>query len=142
MAEFGTLHVEVVSPERVLFSGDTRQVITRTVDGGEIAFLPGHASFLGALVENHTRIYLADGTVQDLAVHGGFVEVAPDHVTILSDAAELAGDIDIERARRAQVRAEEAMRGEHDATVEASLRRAHVRLAAAGGLDESRSSTH
>lgn len=135
MAESGTLHVEVVSPERVLFSGDTRQVITRTVDGGEIAFLPGHASFLGALVENHTRIYLADGTVQDLAVHGGFVEVAPDHVTILSDAAELAGDIDIERARRAQVRAEEAMRGEHDATVEASLRRAHVRLAAAGGLD-------
>lgn len=142
MTDSGALRVEVVSPERVLFSGDARQVITRTVDGGEIAFLPGHASFLGALVENHTRIYLADGTVQDLAVHGGFVEVAPDHVTILSDAAELAGDIDIERARRAQLRAEEAMRGEHDATVEAALRRAHVRLTAAGGLAESRSPAH
>jgi F-type H+-transporting ATPase subunit epsilon len=142
MAESGTLRVEVVSPERVLFSGDARQVITRTVDGGEIAFLPGHASFLGALVENHTRIYIADGTVQDLAVHGGFVEVAPDHVTILSDAAELSADIDIERARRAQLKAEEAMRSEHDATVESALRRAHVRLAAAGGLTEIRSSAH
>ncbi|MEO5974169.1 MAG: ATP synthase F1 subunit epsilon [Ilumatobacteraceae bacterium] len=140
MAESGTLRVEVVSPERVLFSGDARQVITRTVVGGEIAFLPGHASFLGALVENHTRIYLVDGTVQDLAVHGGFVEVAPDHVTILSDAAELSGDIDIERARRAQSRAEEAMRSEHDATVESALRRSHVRLVAAGGLAESRTS--
>lgn len=142
MAESDTLRVEVVSPERVLFSGDARQVITRTVDGGEIAFLPGHAPFLGALVENHTRIYLPGGTVQDLAVHGGFVEVAPDHVTILSDAAELASDIDIERARRAEQRAEEAMRGEHDATVEAALRRAHVRLAAAGGLAGSRNSAH
>ncbi|MEY3365580.1 MAG: putative synthase subunit epsilon, partial [Actinomycetota bacterium] len=68
MAESGRFRVEVVSPERVLFSGDAKQVITRTLDGGEIAFLPGHISFLGALVENHTRIYLSDGKVQDLAV--------------------------------------------------------------------------
>ncbi len=142
MTESSTLRVEVVSPERVLFSGDARQVITRTVDGGEIAFLPGHAAFLGALVENHTRIYLVDGTVQDVAVHGGFVEVAPDHVTILSDIAEIASDIDVERARRAKVIAEEAMRGEHDAAVESALRRSHVRLAAAGGLTESRTSAH
>lgn len=142
MTESSTLRVEVVSPERVLFSGDARQVITRTVEGGEIAFLPGHAAFLGALVENHTRIYLVDGTVQDVAVHGGFVEVAPDHVTILSDIAEIASDIDVERARRAKVLAEEAVRGEHDAASESALRRSHVRLAAAGGLTESRTSTH
>jgi F-type H+-transporting ATPase subunit epsilon len=72
--------------------------------------------------------------VQDLAVHGGFVEVAPDHVTILSDAAELAEDIDVVRARAAKERAEAAMRGEHDAAVEADLRRAHARLSATGGL--------
>jgi F0F1-type ATP synthase epsilon subunit len=65
MAETGALRVEVVSPERVLFSGEATQVITRTLDGGEIAFLPGHISFLGALVENHTRIYLTGGAVQD-----------------------------------------------------------------------------
>ncbi|MFM9112202.1 MAG: ATP synthase F1 subunit epsilon [Actinomycetota bacterium] len=136
MATPGGFRVEVVSPERVLFSGDAKQVITRTLDGGEIAFLPGHISFLGALVENHTRIYLSDGKVQDLAVHGGFVEVAPDHVTILSDAAELAEDIDVARARAAKERAEAAMRGEHDAAIEADLRRAHARLSATGGLTQ------
>ena len=66
MASTGALRVEVVSPERVLFSGEAKQVITRTLDGGEIAFLPGHISFLGALTENHTRIYLSDGKVQEI----------------------------------------------------------------------------
>jgi F-type H+-transporting ATPase subunit epsilon len=138
MASTGALRVELVSPERVLFSGEAKQVITRTLDGGEIAFLPGHIAFLGALTECHTRIYLSDGKVQDVAVHGGFVEVAPDHVTILSDSAELAESIDISRARAAKERAEAAIRGEHDATVESALRRAHARLSAAGGLTETR----
>ena len=138
MASTGALRVEVVSPERVLFTGDARQVITRTLDGGEIAFLPGHIAFLGALTECHTRIYLSDGKVQDVAVHGGFVEVAPDHVTILSDSAELAEAIDIKRARAALERAETAKRGASDATVESALRRAHARLSAAGGLTETR----
>jgi F-type H+-transporting ATPase subunit epsilon len=138
MASTGALRVELVSPERVLFSGEAKQVITRTLDGGEIAFLPGHIAFLGALTECHTRIYLSDGKVQDVAVHGGFVEVAPDHVTILSDSAELAESIDITRARAAKERAETALRGEHDATVESALRRAHARLSAAGGLTETR----
>lgn len=138
MASTGAFRVELVSPERVLFSGEAKQVITRTLDGGEIAFLPGHIAFLGALTECHTRIYLSDGKVQDVAVHGGFVEVAPDHVTILSDSAELAESIDITRARAAKERAEAAIRGEHDATVESALRRAHARLSAAGGLTETR----
>ena len=135
MAESGAvLRVEVVSPEKVLFSGDAVQVITRTLGGGEIAFLPGHATFLGALVENHTRIYLSDGKVQNLAVHLGFVEVGADHVTILSDLAELEEDIDVARARSAKERAEESLRREHSTEVEADLRRAHARLAATGGI--------
>lgn len=138
MASTGALRVELVSPERVLFSGEAKQVVTRTLDGGEIAFLPGHIAFLGALTECHTRIYLSDGKVQDVAVHGGFVEVAPDHVTILSDSAELAESIDVTRARAAKERAETAMRGEHDAAVESALRRAHARLSASGGLTETR----
>jgi F-type H+-transporting ATPase subunit epsilon len=133
----GTMRVEVVSPERVLFSGEGTQVITRTLEGGEVAFLPGHAAFLGALTENHTRIYLADGSIQNLAVHLGFVEVGADHVTILSDSAELEQDIDVTRAQAAKARAEEQMRNEVTAEVEADLRRAHARLAAAGGLNAS-----
>jgi F-type H+-transporting ATPase subunit epsilon len=130
----GSLRVDVVSPERVLFTGEAKQVITRTIEGGEVAFLPGHAAFLGALVENHTRIYLADGSIKNLAVHLGFVEVGTDHVTILSDAAELEEDIDVARARAAKERAEEQLRKEHTAEVESDLRRAHARLSAAGGL--------
>jgi F-type H+-transporting ATPase subunit epsilon len=131
------MRVEVVSPERVLFSGESTQVITRTMDGGEIAFLPGHAAFLGALTENHTRIYLSDGTIQNLAVHLGFVEVGPDHVTILSDVAELEEDIDVARARAAFARAQESSRGETDAATESALRRAQARLAASGGTEAS-----
>ena len=139
MSEASGFRVDVVSPERVLFSGDATQVITRTLGGGEIAFLPGHASFLGAVTENHTRVYLPGGEVLDVAVHGGFVEVSNNTVTLLSDGAELGSEIDIERARRARDRAEEQMRSEHDAEVEAALRRAHARLAAAGGLSTSAS---
>jgi len=130
----GTLRVELVSPERVLFSGEATQVITRTLGGGEVAFLPGHAAFLGALTENHTRIYLADGRIQNVAVHLGFVEVGADHVTILSDAAELEEDIDVVAVRAAKVRLEEQLRNEHSAEVEAELRRTHARIAATGGL--------
>jgi F-type H+-transporting ATPase subunit epsilon len=124
--------VEVVSPEEVLFSGEATQVITRTVGGGEIAFLAGHAPFLGALQENHTRVFLVDGTVEDIAVHGGFVEVSNNKVSILSDTAELGSAIDVERARRAKERAEEHLRREHDGEAISALARAHARLNAAG----------
>jgi F-type H+-transporting ATPase subunit epsilon len=129
-----TMQVEVVSPERVLFSGEATQVITRTLGGGEIAFLPGHAPFLGALVESHTRVTLVDGTTLDVAVHGGFVQVSGTTVSILSDAAELAEQIDRQRAMSAKDRAEETLRREHDAEAAAALARAHARLNATGGI--------
>jgi F-type H+-transporting ATPase subunit epsilon len=124
--------VEVVSPEQLLFSGEATMVITRTLDGGEIAFQPGHAPFVGALVENHTRVFLADGTIEDIAVHRGFVEVSRNKVSILSDAAELGSQIDVARARAAKDRAEETLRHEHDAECIAALARADARLRAAG----------
>jgi F-type H+-transporting ATPase subunit epsilon len=130
----GTMQVEVVSPERVLFSGEATQVITRTLGGGEIAFLPGHAPFLGALIENHTRVTLADGSTLDVAVHGGFVQVSGNKVSLLSDIAELSTEIDRARALSAKQRAEEALRHAHDAEVAAALSRAHARLNATGGL--------
>ena len=124
--------VEVVSPERVLYSGKATMVITRTLGGGEIAFQPGHAAFLGALTECHTRVFLADGSTEDIAVHGGFVEVSNNTVSILSDAAELGSQVDVDRARSAKERAEEILRHEHDAEALSALGRAHARLNAAG----------
>jgi F-type H+-transporting ATPase subunit epsilon len=130
-----TMQVELVSPEKVVFSGEATQVITRTLGGGEIAFLPGHAPFLGALTENHTRITLADGSQLDVAVHGGFVQVGDNKVSILSDIAELGDQIDRARAAAAKERAEATLRGsEPDPEAEAALSRANARLNASGGI--------
>jgi F-type H+-transporting ATPase subunit epsilon len=129
-----TMQVEVVSPERVLFSGEATMVILRTLGGGDIAFLPGHAPFLGALTEWSGQLHLADGTVEHVAIHNGFVEVSNNTVAILADTAELAEDIDVERAREALRVAQERTERGDDAGAEAELRRAHARLAAAGGL--------
>jgi F-type H+-transporting ATPase subunit epsilon len=131
----GLMQVELVSPERILYSGEATMVVTRTVEGGEVAFQPGHAPFLGALTENHTRIYLPDGRIQDIAVHGGFVQVTGTKVSILSDLAELAQDIDVPSVERRAAELEEHLRqAEDDATAATELRRAHARLAAAGAL--------
>ena len=127
------LQVELVSPERILYSGEADMVIARTVGGGDIAFLPGHAPFVGALEIATVTIRSAGGD-ELVAVHGGFAEVSNDTVTILSDVAELSSQIDVERARQAKERAETKAEHNHDAEAEAAARRAHVRLAAAGGV--------
>lgn len=133
-----TMRVELVSPEKILFSGEATMVVTRTLGGGDIAFQPGHAPFLAALVEGHTRIYLAEGGVQDVAVHGGFVQVANNKVSVLSDVAELSSTIDVSRAQRARDAAEAALRADHaDGEAAAALRRATARLAAAGNAGAS-----
>ena len=135
------MHVDVVSPERILFSGEATMVVTRTLSG-DIAFMPGHAPFVGALTECHTRIHLVDGTVEDVAVHGGFVEVSHGKVSILSDVAELASQIDIARAQTAKDRAEAAVMADDDVHAEAALRRANARLNAASGISAAGGGRH
>jgi F-type H+-transporting ATPase subunit epsilon len=129
-----TLEVQVVSPERILWTGDAERVITRTAGGGgEIAFLTGHAPFVGALDVGVTRVLPAGGGEElAVAVHGGFVEVSGDQVSILSDVAELAGDIDVARAQAALERLQATTPTEDEAEeVELALRRAQARLDAA-----------
>src|SRR5258708_31610695 len=123
-----TLHVELVSPEEILFSGDADMVICRTTDG-EIAFLTGHAPFVGALAIAGVTIRRSEGPDETAAVHGGFVEVSNDQVTILSDVAEMAHQIDILRARDAAAGLEAKLHHEHGAEVEAGPRPAPVRPA-------------
>ena len=127
------MEVQLVSPEQVLYVGEADMVIARTLGGGEIAFLKGHAPFLGALADSAVRLVLSTGGQERFAVHGGFVEVANDRVIVLSDVAELAGDIDTTRAQAAKTRAEEALRTNNDdAEAQAALQRAEVRLEVAG----------
>jgi len=123
-----TLQVELVSPERVLYSGEAEMVICRTTGGGDIAFLTGHAPFIGALAVWPVRIKTSGSDEQVAAVHGGFVEVRDDRVIILSDVAELADQIDVDRARRAKEHAEEQLRSQDDTEGAVELERAEVRL--------------
>jgi F-type H+-transporting ATPase subunit epsilon len=119
------LHVEVVSAEREVWSGEATQVLARTSEG-DIGILPGHAPLLGALADGGVvRVMLVGGGEVVAAVHGGFLSVTDQGVTVLAEVAELAEDIDASRARAALDRA----RGEDD--VEAR-RRAEGRLRAAG----------
>jgi len=120
-----TLQVELVSPERILYSGEADMVVCRTVAGGEVAFLTGHAPFLAALDPGVVRVKTPNGE-EVAAVHGGFVEVRDDRVIILSDVAELAKDIDVSRAEKAKSDAT----GDDDEAVEAR-KRADARLDAA-----------
>lgn len=126
------LHVELVSPERILWSGEADMVVARTAEG-DIAFLTGHAPFIGALGIGAVTIRPTDGAEEQAAVHGGFVEVSNDNVTILSDVAELASQIDRNRAEQA-LASVEARRSEMDeAEAEGALRRARLRVDLARG---------
>ena len=91
----------------MLFSGQCSQVVTRTVDG-DIAFLDNHAAFIGALDIGQTQLWAEDGVVS-LAINGGFVEVSGNAVTILSDGALSAEDIDVDTARSDLAEAEAAL---------------------------------
>ncbi len=119
------LHVELVSVEREIWSGAATLVTARTTEG-EIGILPGHAPLLGELAEGFTvRIAQAGGTEVVAAVHGGFLSVTEAGVTVLAEIAELAQDIDANRARSSL----DSARADAD---EPAVRRAEGRLRAVG----------
>jgi F-type H+-transporting ATPase subunit epsilon len=124
-ATVAELHVELVSVEREVWSGEATTVIAKTTEG-EIGILPGHAPLLGEIAEGSTlRVLQATGGEVVAAVHGGFLSVTDEGVTVLAEVAELGSDVDQSRARTALERA----RGEGD---EAAVRRAESRLRASG----------
>ncbi|RMH83539.1 MAG: ATP synthase F1 subunit epsilon [Actinomyces sp.] len=123
------LRVELVSPEAVAYSGEAELVVTRTVDGGDIAFQPGHIPFIGLLAVWSVEVVRPDGGRDVFAVHRGFVQVTGDVVTVLSDVSEAADEIDVERARAAKARAKERLAADpDDAEARAALERALLRL--------------
>ena len=125
------LRVGVVSPERELWSGEADMVIAKTVDG-EIGIMPGHAPVLGVLVDGGVLRVKRDGE-DDLvaAVHGGFISVAFNEVSVLAEAAELGSEVDVAAARDALQRALSSVDAS-DADMQAEARRARARLRAAG----------
>ncbi len=127
------MQVQVVSPERILWSGDAELVTARTVEGGDITFLSGHAPFVGALETGKVTLRPEGGADVVFAVHGGFVEISGDDVSLLTDVAEPADGIDIARAEAARAGAKDALaKTPDDAEAVAALRRAELRLEVAG----------
>ena len=126
------LHLEVVTPARVVLEKDVDMVVAPGSEG-EFGVLPGHVSFLTGIVPGELR-YTADSEKEALAVTTGFAEVFKNKVSILVDAAERAGEIDVERARKAMERAKERLSRDRSAKdidfsrAEGALRRAMARL--------------
>ena len=124
-----TLQVELVAVERMIWSGEATMVIARTTEG-ELGVLPGHAPLLGELAPGGVvRIRPESGEELVVAAHGGFLSVTEKGVSILAETAEIASEIDVERAREALRRAE--AEGD-DPDAQAAARRAQSRLRAAG----------
>lgn len=126
------LQVELVSPEAIIYTGEATMVVARTPEG-DIAFQAGHVPFIGNLLgRGPVKIYLAEGGVLQVAVHSGFVQVANDVVSILSDVAELPATIDVPRAEAARDRARAAVSVDvGDEEAQAALDRAELRLTVA-----------
>ena len=81
------LTVEVVSPEKRVWSGEAKMISARTLEG-DIGVLPGHAPLLGVLVDGTVNIKVADGTSQEFNIHGGFISVSNNRVSILGESTD------------------------------------------------------
>ena len=121
------MHVELVAVERRLWSGEANFVLARTTVG-DIGVLPGHEPTLAQMEEaGVVRIDATDGSRLTVAVHGGFLSITPEGVTILAEFAEFDNEIDVGRARNALNQADSA-----DPEGASAAKRAQARLKAAG----------
>ncbi|GAB6991299.1 F0F1 ATP synthase subunit epsilon [Paenibacillus pini] len=120
-----TFLLEIVTPDRVAYSGEVDSLVVRGVEG-ELGILPGHIPTVTPLQVAPIVVKNGKQTTR-IAVNGGFVEVRKDKVVVLAESAELAQDIDLERAEAAKERAERriANRGKQD---EVDFRRAELAL--------------
>ena len=131
------IKIEIVTPNAMVASEEADEVAAAPGAEGEFGVLPGHCFMLSALKAGKLS-YKVGGDVKSLAVGGGYAEVGPDKMTVLAEAAQFAGDIDVEEAKKALSQAEQALGGmSHDdekfAEAEAALEKAQVWLEVAQG---------
>lgn len=104
-----TIHVDVVSAEESIFSGEAK-FVALPGESGELGILPRHVPLITRIKPGSVRIELPDGKEEFVFVAGGILEVQPDRVTVLSDTAVRGADLDEEKANRAKQAAEDAVR--------------------------------
>lgn len=133
----GNIHLEVVTPEKIVVSEEA-QIVASPGSEGEFGVLTGHTPFLTTLKTGLIRYTDASGKEHFVFVSGGFAEALPDKVTVLAESAEVSTDIDINRAKEALARAEKRLAEERTredidfARARAALERATVRIRVAG----------
>ncbi len=125
------LHFELVTPDRVVMQEDDVSIVVAPGTDGQLGILPHHAPLITTLKPGELKVR-REGEETLIAVTGGFMEVTPDRVLVLADAAERADEIDLARAEEARRRAEEAIQQRLDveemAAAEAALRRSLIRI--------------
>ncbi|MBU3738240.1 MAG: F0F1 ATP synthase subunit epsilon [Rhodoferax sp.] len=104
-----TIHVDVVSAEESIFSGEAR-FVALPGEAGELGIYPRHTPLISRIKAGSVRIEKADGGEEFVFVAGGLLEVQPNCVTVLSDTAIRGKDLDDEKANAARAAAEEAVR--------------------------------
>jgi F-type H+-transporting ATPase subunit epsilon len=126
------LEVALVAADREVWSGKASMVIAKTADG-DVGVMPGHQPIMSVLKPSVAVIKTiedgAPGETLRVALHGGFIAVDENRVSLLSEAAELSSEIDVARAEEALAR---ARAGEFDKDSEAAAERAELRLRATG----------
>ena len=127
MADNDQLQVELVAADRTVWSGQATMVVAKTADG-DIGILRNHMPVLSLLVDGVVEITPVDGEKVFAAVDGGFLSVAHNRVSVLSQFAALSGEIDV-AAERAELESAEAASDDEDA--DARARRAEARIRAA-----------
>ena len=120
-----TIHVDVVSAEESIFSGEAR-FVSLPGEMGELGIFPRHTPLITRIKAGSVRIEMADGSEEFVFVAGGILEVQPNVVTVLSDTAVRGKDLDEEKANAAKRAAEEALK---NAKGELDIARAQSELA-------------
>jgi len=123
------LQVELVAADRLVWSGEAKMVIARTTEG-DVGILPHHAPMLSLMVDGVIDVQTADGETWVAAVDAGFLSVANNRISILSEHAEMSHEIDLEKARAELERARSAGEYDSEAEAEEAVRRAEARIRA------------
>jgi F-type H+-transporting ATPase subunit epsilon len=118
------IRLDIVTAERMVYSEDVDAVIAPGVEG-QLGILPHHTPLMTALQSGELRVKKG-GEEISLAISGGFLEVRPDRIVVLADAAERAEEIDIARAEEAKRRAEQRLVERRTAGVDESRTRASL----------------
>ena len=127
-----TFHLQIVTPDRMVYDGEAEKIIVRTV-GGDVCILARHIDYAAPLGIGEARMTDAEGNTRIAACSGGMLGVAGGEVRVMATTFEWADEIDLERAQHAREQAQQQLsalqRGDRDyAVIEAKLKRAIARI--------------